>query len=198
MIFFLLIIYITLAQVYFDGKEIEIESIKDEPFKKEEKINFIQYNIDSLKEHKIFTESQSSKIILMNNCFDKDIQNYINSLLNIFNEYDKKNISKCLFYTKLSKDLQNNRNICDAIHEAIKSYSKRMIFIINQRLFRPDISVKLKSQLDALNIKDTCASLMKNILINKMELFKCLQNYERESLIHALREKTRYEETLLK
>lgn len=190
--------YLSYAQIFFDGKEIKIEEINKEPLKKEETINFVQYNIDSLKGHKIFTETQGSKILLMNKCFPLDIQNYINSLLNIYNEYDKKNEEKCLFYTKLSKDLQNNRNFCDAIIDALKTYSKRMTFIINQRYYNPEISIKLKSNLEALNIKDTCTSIMKNNFFIKHELFKCLQNYERESLIYARRDQTRYEETIYK
>lgn len=152
------------------------------------KIDFVHQRYTTVTDnHRTFTESQSIILSEMNYCLPINIQYIINNLTSLYNPFDNKCVTKGLFFTKFSKDVQNYKPFCEAINDATDVYIRRMSYLINMKYYKPHISKEIKERAYYYNTYRRCLDESVDIQ-NKQVLFKCLKDTERRALFNALRQ----------
>ena len=180
MLLLLFFVLSSLAQVMTDYSD------DDDRIEKRKTINYIHQHHEMLTNHRKFTESQSIIIIEINNCFPKNIQYIINNMTLFYKSIDYNHVTESLFFTKLSKDLQNHKSFCNAINDASIVYIKRMSYLINMKYYKPNIAKEIKKRVNDYNIHKRC--LDEKMEYDNFELFKCIKDTERRALFNALRQ----------
>ena len=149
-------------------------------------------SMDSLKS-KIISIGKKNKIIVQIDILEKELDNYRNSIFEIFDDIKKKRIN---YYNKIIKVVEDDtikikKSDCNTIDKEIKKMLKERVINSFSKYFINDISSLFKGDIEIENIeKDSNSYFKKNYLKQLMENIDIKMMVKDTIMMNTIKEST--------